>query len=178
MKKVEKIFIGFFIFVCLICCFCCFTVVAFPLKYKNTILKECEINNVDSVLVASIIYAESRFKKDIVSSKGAIGLMQIMPKTGESFYDGDNEFDCLLLYDPKINIQIGVEFLQYLFKKYNDEVTVLACYNAGEGVVNKWKGNNDFLQKTQIPYKETLNYVKKVQKVKKIYKFRIKNILF
>lgn len=145
--------------------------IVYPFKYKNLIVKYCDEYALEYSLVASIIYSESRYKNDAVSSKGAIGLMQIMPTTAKSFYGGD-DFELSLLYDPGINIEIGTKYLSYLFNKYNDETTVLACYNAGEGTVRKWMGENLCLEKTQIRYHETLNYVNKVQRTKKIYAYR------
>jgi len=99
--------------------------------------------------------------------------MQLMPQTAKSFYVGD-DFDNKLLFNPKINIELGCLFLKYLFDKYDDEITVLACYNAGESNVLKWKKESKNLQKTQIKFVETKNYIEKVQKIKNIYKFRLK----
>lgn len=149
----------------------------YPLKYEKIIAKECEKNNLDTALVLSLIYCESRFNKNATSSKGAIGLMQIMPITGLSFYEGEEIYSENLLYNPELNIKIGTKFLKYLFDKYGNEVMVLTCYNAGEGVVNRWKGDSDILEKSQIQYKETRNYVEKVLKMRQFYKFRLKSKL-
>ena len=64
--------------------------IVYPFKYKNLIVKYCDEYALEYSLVASIIYSESRYKNDAVSSKGAIGLMQIMPTTAKSFYGGDD----------------------------------------------------------------------------------------
>lgn len=144
-----------------------------PLKYKEEIIACCEECGIDKHFVASIICVESGYNKNAVSKKGAKGLMQIMPSTAKSFYDGDN-FSEEILFNADDNIKIGVAYLKYLFNKYKDEVTVLACYNAGERVVLEWINKGEKLQKTQIEYKETLNYVKKVQKLKNYYKLYYK----
>ena len=146
--------------------------ILYPLKYKTEINYYSKKYGINKNLIASVICVESRFDKKAVSRKGAMGLMQLMPNTAKSFYEGD-EFDKEMLLNEKINMDIGVKYLKYLFDKYNDEITVLACYNAGETVVNIWKGNDKCLKKAQIKYKETLNYVNKVQKCKKIYKIRL-----
>ena len=144
----------------------------FPIKYKNLIKSCCAENNLDSALVASLIHVESHYNKNAISKKGAVGLMQIMPETANSFYNGKTES----LEDPKINIEIGTRYLGYLFSKYNDETTVLACYNAGEMVVLKWMECDLYLKESKIKYKETANYVKKVMDLKKIYNLRMKFI--
>ena len=144
----------------------------YPFKYQDLISKYAQSYNLDEGLVASIIFCESRFNKNAKSNKGALGLMQIMPSTAAGFYKEERSFSSEMLFDPEFNIQIGSTFLRYLFDKYQDEVVVLACYNAGETAVRLWMGNNKSLEKTQIKYKETLNYVEKVQKFKPFYKKR------
>lgn len=145
----------------------------YPLKYVGVIKNEAEEYGLDESLVSAIIFTESKFKKNAFSNKGAVGLMQIMPATAKSFYDKENVFFDKLLYDPEVNIEIGCKFLKYLFDKYEDKLTVLACYNAGEKNVLLWKGDNKYLEKAQIQFKETLKYVEKVQKCEKIYKIKL-----
>lgn len=149
--------------------------ILFPMKYKSIIEKYAELENLSPVLIASIIKTESGFDSTAVSKKGAVGLMQIMPQTAKWIYENnfEDEFDEQVLFDPEMNICVGVLYVSYLFEKYQDEITALACYNAGEGVVKEWMGECMTLEKTQIEYKETAKYVSKVQNAKKIYKFRI-----
>lgn len=146
----------------------------FPLRYKSYIVEYSKAENLNATMVASLIKTESNFNKNAVSKKGAIGLMQILPATGkwicETYFDF--EFDESMLYEAETNIKIGTKYLSYLFTKFDDEVTVLACYNAGEGVVKNWIGENKMLKKTQIQFEETQKYVQKVQNCKKIYKIR------
>ena len=153
----------------------------FPLKYKNLINKYSELNGLDSSLVASIIKVESRFNKNAISNKGAIGLMQIMPATAKMFLEenktkGDigEDGDSLVLKEPEENIKIGTTYLKYLFEKFSDEITVLACFNAGETVVLKWMEGDLYLKKSKIKYTETRNYVDKVLGLKQIYRFRLR----
>lgn len=153
---------------------CCFNLL-FPLRYETYIKTYCKAENLNASLVASLIKTESNFDKNACSKKGAIGLMQILPATGkwvcETFFE--EEFDENVLYDAETNIKIGTKYLSYLFSKYHDEVTVLACYNAGEGIVKNWIKDGLSLQKTQIEFKETEKYVQNVQNGKKIYKIRL-----
>lgn len=142
----------------------------YPIKYKEDILTYSDKFQLSPSLVSSIIYVESHFKKDSVSNRGAVGLMQIMPNTAESFYDG--EFDAKMLKNPSTNIEIGCRFLNYLFDKYGEINMVLACYNAGETQARAWKGGDKILALSKITFAETRNYILKVKKFQNVYKNR------
>lgn len=146
----------------------------FPCKFRDEILKTCNNTPIDRHLVYAVIRCESSFNKDKVSNKGAIGLMQIMPKTGDyisNLYFGGVKLDLFL---PSDNILLGVTYLNYLFEKFEDEKTALASYNAGEGRVSIWLENKEFSTDgktlTKIPFEETENYVRKVLLYTKFYK--------
>lgn len=143
----------------------------FPFRYRKLISKYASEYKLDRSLVASMVYVESKFNCKAVSKKGARGLMQIMPSTAISFYDNSQPFKVDNLYQPEVNISIGCNYLSYLFEKYFDETMVLACYNAGEAKVKQWAGD-DKLSLNEIKYEETYNYVLKVKKIKKFYKYR------
>ena len=154
---------------------------AFPLKHKSYIQSSARAHNVDPILVASVIRAESGFKSRAVSPKGAIGLMQIMPATGDyiaaksnSYFrkggvtEGDGGFD---LFDPKTNIDMGTWYLKYLLDKFGDKRTALMAYNAGEGNVTRWLAGKDRL--TTTPFPETNAYVERVLNGMTYYRYRI-----
>lgn len=145
--------------------------ICFPYRYGDIIIKTANKYNIEKSLIQSIIYCESRYNSKVKSSKGAIGLMQVMPATAKAFWS-DGEFSEDSLYDPQKNIETGCAFLSYLFNKYEDEIIVVACYNAGETVVLSWLDDNNNLQIGNIKYKETREYVEKVMKFKKVYKLR------
>lgn len=104
--------------------------------------------DVSPALVLAVIAVESAGKPDAVSSAGAEGLMQLMPATAERFGVTDS-------MDPRLNINGGVAYLNWLMKRFNgDPVLALAGYNAGEGAVDKHQG--------VPPFAETRGYVPKV----------------
>lgn len=144
-----------------------------PLKYTQEVEKYSAMYDVPEQIVYAIIKTESSYKPDAVSSKGAIGLMQITPDTFEWLCSktGDDP-NSLLLYDPDTNIRYGTYFLSLLHNEYKVWDTVFAAYNAGRGRVNSWlddeKYNNNG-RLINIPYKETASYVKKVNSASELY---------
>jgi soluble lytic murein transglycosylase-like protein len=105
-------------------------------------------HNVDPNLVRAVVKVESNFNSNAVSNKGAIGLMQLMPKTAR-------ELKVKNPFDPDQNVDAGVRHLKYLLENYNGDVNLtLAAYNAGEGAVRRSAG---------VPhYSETQNYVRRI----------------
>ena len=126
---------------------------AYPLKYKDFILEASEQYDVEPYLVASIINSESSFDKCVVSQKGAVGLMQIMPSTAEwlSVRMGINDYSIIKLYEPQFNINMGTFYLRYLI---NEQFST-----DGKTLVN-------------IPYVETQKYLANVLKNIKFYQNR------
>ena len=143
--------------------------VFFPLQYKQEILAAAQTYQVDSALIASMINAESSFDKTKVSPKQAIGLMQLLPSTAASLTD-EEEID---LFDPKINITLGVKYLAYLINKFDDVDTALFAYNAGEGNVARWLSEQGKTKLTDCPFKATNAYVAKIKRSIKYYRGRI-----
>ena len=147
--------------------------IIFPLKYQEEIAVSSENFGVDPVLVASVIKSESGFNKDVVSSKGAVGLMQLLPTTAEYLAKKLNygEYD---LYDVSDNINLGTYYLSLLLDEFADEENALCPYNAGPTNVKNWLNNEEYSSDGKtlkiIPFKETENYVNKCEQAKKYYK--------
>lgn len=104
---------------------------------------------VDAKLVRAVIEVESAYKRNARSPKGAVGLMQLMPATGE-------KYSVTNLYDPESNIQAGIKHLKGLLQRF-PVALALAAYNAGEGAVQRFRG--------VPPYPETRNYVSRILKL-------------
>lgn len=103
---------------------------------------------VDEAVIRAIMHAESAFKPNALSRVGAQGLMQLMPATARRFGVSN-------AFDPEQNIRGGVQYLAWLLKRFNGNLTLAAAgYNAGEGAVDKYKG--------VPPYSETRRYVERV----------------
>jgi len=115
---------------------------------KKIILKSALRYGLDPYLISAIIKAESDFNHNLVSKKGAIGLMQLMPETAE-ILGIKNPFL------PKENIEGGSRYFKKLFEQFNgDLVLSLAAYNAGPTTVRRYNG--------VPPYKETKNFIERV----------------
>lgn len=116
--------------------------------YDSIIVSVAQNYRVPPELVHSIIKAESNYDPWAISSKGAMGLMQLMPLTA-------TQYKVMNVFDPKQNIVGGVKYLVDLIKLYDgDTKRVLAAYNAGQEAIKRYGGIP--------PYRETRNYIKKV----------------
>lgn len=137
------------------------------LKYLSTVEKWCKEYNVDVYVALATIEVESRGCEDAVSNVGAIGLMQLMPKTAD--WIAKEYGICVKDYFAvDTNIRLGVAYLSYLSQKFEGNM-VFCAYNAGEGVVKKWIENGG-----EIKYRETQEYVKKIKNIIK----RLKNKVY
>ena len=139
-----------------------------PVPFSNEIEVYSKMYGLDPYLVAAIIKTESGFDKDIVSSMGAVGLMQIMPSTGEWIARQLNieGFSTEMLKNEDINIEMGCWYLNYLRSQLKHTNEMLAAYNGGIGNVFKWLKDPKYSKDGEvihtIPFKETVSYIEKV----------------
>ena len=175
---------------CLIACLllaACFTVTvskrhASEMTYYDAVLNAAAAYHVSPALIMAVIRAESGFCQTVRSSKGAVGLMQLMPDTFA--YLRDTHFKESLpddaILSPTVNIRYGTFYLSYLLQAFGSLDTALAAYNAGEGRVAAWLNDkalsSDGKTLTTIPYPETAKYVSKTKEYYHYYikKFRLK----
>ena len=117
-----------------------------PNPYGEIIDRFSAEHGVDAKLVRAVIQVESGYKERARSSKGAMGLMQLMPATARQYRLIDP-------YDPRSNIEAGVRHLKTLLDRFPLQVA-LAAYNAGESAVERFRG--------VPPYAETRDYVSRI----------------
>jgi soluble lytic murein transglycosylase len=138
----------------------------FPFPYKSLISNWSQQRQLNPLLVTSLIRQESRFEKDIRSVAGAMGLMQIMPGTGEWVANAINVTN-YALDNPEDNIKLGTWYLDHTHQTYgNNSLLAVASYNAGPGNVSKWlreyKISDPDVFVENIPFPETKGYVEAV----------------
>ena len=106
----------------------------YPMRYEAEIRQAAEEFSLDPADVASVALAEA------VSSVGAIGLMQIMPSTGEWIAGKlDEAFDAQRLYEPSVNLRYGCWYLRFLLDRYDGDMrTASTAYHQGQGRVDEW----------------------------------------
>lgn len=165
---------------------------AFPEGYKELIEQAAGKLNLDPFLIYAVMMQESEFNEKAVSNAGAVGLLQIMPVTGEmiarklsrlSFKEDD-------LFAPSVNISFGAWYLKTLITRFNGNLPLaLAAYNAGPNAVDNWlkrwggrpidsaESRFDMMDEfvENIPYQETRNYVERVMGYYEAYKTIYKN---
>ena len=169
--KIFKIVLG----LCLAGLFIMFSFVIFnvnkALKFYPVIEQYSLQYKVDPLLITAIMKVESNFNPDAKSKKGAIGLMQLMPSTAKEVaekYLNIQSFKEQDLYNSEQNIKLGVYYVKILSDMFNNNLNlVLASYNAGLGNVQKWQQENPIIEydPEEMPFKETKNYVSKINKI-------------
>jgi len=119
-------------------------------RYDGLIVEAAHLYQLPEPFIRAVVRVESDFNPTVVSRAGAMGLMQLMPKTARSMGVSDP-------FDARQNIFGGARYLRILANRFKgDLVLTVAAYNAGHGAVEKYKGIP--------PYKETQRYVRRVLK--------------
>lgn|SRR5690554_3430659 len=141
----------------------------YPLEFEELTKEVAARYDIDPLLVTAMMRVESDFNPNAVSPKGARGLMQLMPETAAWAAERLNlaEYEHDDLFDPEINISIGVWYLAALLRQFDgDLVLALAAYNGGPTNVSRWlreerwSGSIETLE--DVPFRETREYIQKV----------------
>ena len=150
---------------------------ALPEGYKELVEMRAAELQLDPLLIYAVMMQESEFDEKAVSTAGAVGLLQIMPSTGEMIakklshrsFTGDS------LFEPYTNISFGAWYLKTLIARFNGNLPLaIAAYNAGPNAVDEWLKRwgefdmDEFVE--NIPYPETKKYVEKVLGYYETYK--------
>ncbi len=149
----------------------------FPLKYRAHIEQQATTNKLDIAWIFAMVRQESAFIHDARSGAGALGLMQLMPRTArqvsQRLYGRSLRSLSSLLLKPKLNIQLGTAYLRQVFDQLDQHpVLATAAYNAGPHRVKKWLPKKDVpadLWVETVPFKETRLYLQRVLSYTIIY---------
>lgn len=118
------------------------------LPYGEQISAAAQRHRVDELLLAAMVEAESSFDADVVSPRGAIGLLQVMPEVAAGFGVADPS-------DPQTNLDLGARYFSSLLRRFDGDVELaLAAYNAGPATVDRYGG--------VPPYRETNRFIERV----------------
>ena len=147
----------------------------YPLQYRQQVVGYARIYDLEPALVAAVIYEESRFRREIRSDAGAIGLMQLLPETarGIAARTGGSRFRTEDLLTADINIRYGCWYLRHLRRRYagrgDAQRLALAAYNAGQANVDRWiadAGDGP----VRIRFAATRAYVREVLATRDLYR--------
>ena len=152
----------------------------FPLSFSEAVQRQARNHRLDAGHVYSVIRQESAFNKDARSHAGAMGLMQLMPKTGRATA---RKYDIPLastrnLFEPDKNISIGTAYLKQVMEQYDNSIVLAsAAYNAGPHRVRRWLPETESRDAASwialIPFTETRKYVQRVLAYAAIYDWRM-----
>jgi len=149
----------------------------FPKAYWSDLKRSAAANGLDPYLVASLIRQESEFNPNAVSRANAVGLMQLLPKTGKAVAKEVKlrRYSASQLYTPAVNLQLGTRYFRGMVDKFGGSFEyALAAYNAGSDRVEEWLGQGKYRDPQEfvesIPFTETREYVQAIMRNASVYK--------
>jgi len=149
----------------------------FPKAYWNDLKRNAAANGLDPYLVASLIRQESEFNPNALSRANAVGLMQLLPKTGKLVAKEEKlrRFNASQLYTPAVNMQLGTRYFRGMVDKFGGSFEyALAAYNAGSDRVDEWLAQGKYRDPQEfvesIPFTETREYVQAILRNASVYK--------
>jgi len=149
----------------------------FPKPYWSDLKRHATANGLDPYLVASLIRQESEFNPAAVSRANAVGLMQLLPRTGKLVAREVKlkRYSPNQLYTPEVNMQLGTRYFKGMVDKFGGSFEyALAAYNAGSDRVEEWLGQGKYRDPQEfvesIPFTETREYVQAILRNANVYK--------
>jgi len=149
----------------------------FPRPYWSDLKRFSVANGLDPYLVASLIRQESEFNPLAVSRANAVGLMQLLPRTGKVVaHEVDmRRYNPTQLFTPAVNLQLGTRYFRGMVDKFGGSFEqALAAYNAGSDRVEEWMGQGQYRDAPEfvesIPFTETREYVQAIMRNTAVYK--------
>jgi soluble lytic murein transglycosylase len=149
----------------------------FPKPFWSDLKKHSDANGLDPYLVASLIRQESEFNPNAVSRANAVGLMQLLPKTGKLVAKEVQlkRYNASQLYTPAVNLQLGTRYFRGMVDKFGGSFEyALAAYNAGSDRVDEWLAQGKYRDPQEfvesIPFTETREYVQAILRNASVYK--------
>jgi soluble lytic murein transglycosylase len=147
----------------------------YPLPYEAALRRESAKNDFDPMFAAGLIRQESTFQADIVSHANAIGLMQVLPKTGKLLARQLKvKYTKNMLFQPDYNLQLGMLYIAGLLRQTGAPEYAAAAYNAGEDRIALWKSERNYEEIPElvesIPFTETREYVQIVLRNAEVYR--------
>jgi soluble lytic murein transglycosylase len=148
----------------------------FPKPFWPDLKKFASQNALDPYLVASLIRQESEFNPSAVSRANAVGLMQLLPKTGRTVAKEERlrHFAPSQLFTPTVNLQLGTRYFRQMVDKFGNFEYALAAYNAGSNRVDDWLGQGKYRDPQEfvesIPFTETREYVQAILRNANVYR--------
>jgi soluble lytic murein transglycosylase len=147
----------------------------YPFPYEAAVRREAAKNDFDPMLAAGLMRQESTFQADAVSYANAIGLMQVLPKTGKLLakqirvrYSRDK------LFEPDYNLELGMVYIAGLLRATGAPEYALAAFNAGEDRIAAWRAERNYEEIPElvesIPFTQTRDYVQIVLRNAEVYR--------
>ncbi len=146
-----------------------------PFRYRTAIVSAASREHLSPYLVAAVVRVESGFRPTVISRRGAVGLMQLMPSSAQWIarqvpYQGPID-----LTNPRVNVMLGSWYLKYLVGRFHGNLTLaLAAYNGGPETVDRWLQQGRMTQGettwVHIPYPETRHFVARVRRYRTAYR--------
>jgi soluble lytic murein transglycosylase len=150
--------------------------ILFPKPYWTDLKQNSEANGLDPYLVASLIRQESEFNPNALSHANAVGLMQLLPKTGKVVAKEVKlkRYNASQLYTPAVNLELGTRYFRGMVDKFGSFEYALAAYNAGSDRVDEWLSQGKYRDPQEfvesIPFTETREYVQAILRNASVYK--------